>query len=355
MNLYDYSIEKVESNKTKVSIKLNQKQFYYIYDSMYDEYLTQTYDCFVLGILIKAMFSNKSIYVEGPMSERLYNNLSKILIPMLHFCYKELHPIQIFPNTLVADHYDSNKTGFGLSCGIDSLCCLEDLYYKEKREELKLNIACNFHSGGSDNIEQYRLRLEHVSNFLRDNTKLQMLSIESNINDFNVEGFTHEKIHGIKTISFVYLFQKLFKRFYISSGMTFNEFKLVQNPVSFGWIEGFVIPLLSTESTEICLHGCNYTRLYKTYLISKNSIYDNYIDVCINTSKQSQYRNCGGCFKCIRTLLTLECYTDLKRYRNIFDLMKYAKEKNGYIRGLKPDKYVLDSQLLQLLKMKNKI
>lgn len=355
MNLYELHIEHLDNTLTKISTKINQRQLYFTFDSIYNEYVTKTYDSFLIGILLFAMFNKKSIHVDGPVSERLYNNITKNIIPMIHYCYPQFHLIGITAKELVAQHHNSSETGFGLSCGIDSLCCIEDIYYKENNEQLKAGFACNFHSGGSDNVEQYTYRLNHIRNFINTNTTLKLLSIESNLNEFIIPGFTHDKIHGIKTISFVYLFQKLFKRFYISSGMTLREFKLVKNPASYGWMEGYLTPLLSTESTEICLHGTNYTRLYKTYLISKNSTYDNYIDVCINTNSKNMFINCGNCFKCLRTLLTLECYTDIRRYSKIFNLKNYIQHRNSYIKHLQPKIHVLDKQLLELLYSSKKL
>jgi hypothetical protein len=351
MNLNDYKIIKLENNQTKVSIKINDKELYYVFNSDLNNYVTDSYDTFLIGILIYAMYYNLDINIDGSISEKLYNNLTRELIPIINHCYDKLNIIQIKPKNLVSNYYDSKETGFGLSCGIDSLCTLEDVYFKQPIDSLKATYACNFHSGGSDNIEQYRLRLLHVTNFL-NNTKLKLLSIESNISDYVIPYFDHEKIHAFKTISFVYLFQKLFKRFYIASGLTYNETRIMKNPVSFGWIEGVIIPLLSTESLEICLHGNKYSRVEKTNIISKNSLYDNYIDVCIKTDKNSKYLNCGSCFKCIRTLITLEHFTDIKRYSNIFNLTNYYKNKNNYIKKLNPKLLALDAQLVKLIKNK---
>ncbi len=355
MNLYDYKKEYLDNDLLKISIKINQKELYYTFDKKYEEYLVESYDAFLIAILMYAMYNKKSINIDGPISEKLYNNIINQLVPIINIVYPQCNLIRITTKELINTNYNSIETGFGLSCGIDSLSCLDDLYFKQEIPNYKLTYACNFHSGGSDTLEQYRLRLNRVSKFINENTTLKMLAVESNLNDFSIPGFTHEKNHAFKTISFVYLFQKLFKRFYISSGLTFKEYRITTNPISFGWIEGFIIPLLSTENIEMCLHGSNYTRLYKTFMISKNPIYNNAIDVCINSNSKNKFMNCGTCFKCTRTLLTLDCYTNINKYNNIFNLLEFNKIRNKAIKELHPKHHVLDFQLLTLLKLNKKI
>ncbi len=351
MILHDLKKEKISETLCKISAKLDNKELYYIVSSEYEKFLSETYDSFLLAILFYAMYNNQSIHIDGSVSEKLHHNITQTLVPMLHFCYPTLHSIQIKAKELVSKYLENKEVGLALSCGIDSLSCLQDHYFNRK----KITIACNFHSGGSDTLDQYRQRCEHVQKFIQEKTDLSFIGVESNMDDFKLPGFTHEKNHAIKTISFVHLFPTLFKRFYIASGLTFNEYILQVNPITFGWIEGFVIPMLSTESTEICLHGSNYTRLYKTYMISKNNLLDHWIDVCIETKRSSRYTNCGGCFKCARTLLTLECYTHLDRYKKTFDLENYRKNRNSYIKHLDVKKHALDGQLIQLLKRSKRI
>ena len=65
-----------------------------------------------------------------------------------------------------------------------------------------------------------------------------------------------------------------------------------------------VLPLLSTESLDAMSVGSEYARIEKMLRVAE--IPDSYtaLDVCARWNNSSGYRNCGSCWKCLRTLAT---------------------------------------------------
>jgi hypothetical protein len=88
------------------------------------------------------------------------------------------------------------------------------------------------------------------------------------------------------------------------------------------------LPLLSTEVVGVFSAGSEYTRLEKTLRVA--DIEDSYqtLDVCVQEEKAG---NCSTCWKCMRTLLTLEIAGLLDRYKHSFDLQAYRSHHERYI------------------------
>ena len=101
--------------------------------------------------------------------------------------------------------------------------------------------------------------------------------------------------------------------------------------------------MFSTESIEVILHGAQYTRVDKTIIVSNNELSYNHLDVCTNgdyvKNNNSKYINCGECFKCIRTIVTLEMINKLDKYENSFNIEKYKSHKQVYVK-----KYIFDKK-----------
>ena len=54
-----------------------------------------------------------------------------------------------------------------------------------------------------------------------------------------------------------------------------------------------------------------------------------YLNVCVDPSFEG--RNCSVCFKCCRTLLTLELLGVADLYKETFDLEKFRRVRNRYV------------------------
>ena len=81
------------------------------------------------------------------------------------------------------------------------------------------------------------------------------------------------------------------------------------------------------------------------------------MDVCINgnfVNKSNTFLNCSTCWKCLRTLTTLDYYKKLHHYENIFELKKYYKEKDKFLKTLNNND-PLQREIIELYKNNNKI
>ena len=136
----------------------------------------------------------------------------------------------------------------------------------------------------------------------------------------------HQKTHTLTSVR-EFVFQKFFKRYYYaSSGVNYDD---VENAYKYREIDigeysdPILLPLLSTESTEIISDGIQYTRVEKTIRILNCEPVYRYLNVCI--SGDDTHENCSVCSKCCRTLMTLNSIGKLNEFRNLFDIEKYKK------------------------------
>src|SRR5690606_38296213 len=69
------------------------------------------------------------------------------------------------------------------------------------------------------------------------------------------------------------------------------------------------------------------------------------LNVCLITPDNQSIKinekvhNCSSCFKCIRTMASLDVIGQLENYRHVFDLDIYKKNKNKYFGELLYMKY----------------
>jgi hypothetical protein len=71
------------------------------------------------------------------------------------------------------------------------------------------------------------------------------------------------------------------------------------------------------------------TRVEKTELVSAYEPSYRHLNVCVDPDYEGS--NCSVCFKCRRTLLTLEMLGVVDKYSRVFDLKKYRSIRNGYL------------------------
>lgn len=125
--------------------------------------------------------------------------------------------------------------------------------------------------------------------------------------------------------SCVFALQEGIKRYYTPSALSYEEIK------DFGkhyrdydmacFCESYLVPLLSTESLELIVDGCQYKRTQKT----ENIAHWEFAKKHLNLACKKDGINCGYCWKCMRTLAALEAMGKLEEFGAIFDLSAYRK------------------------------
>jgi hypothetical protein len=335
-------LSNLKINKDETTFLVNNKKIFLKYNSGYDKFVSSNYDGALLLVLPVAMRNKENIIIKGSMSYKLFHNIKYYLMKIINIILPECKPIDITVNEFSKETYNSNGIGCGLSCGIDSLCCLQDYYFDMENSSFKLTHVTNFNAGASGNNNTiFNKRISNVEKY-KNETALNLLKVDTNFTSVN--NFSHQKIHIFRNLAIPLFFQKLFCKYYFSSGQSYPDNRIFKNNFTIDDVEvqhilfdPIIMNLISTENLEFIIHGSQYTRHEKTLKVSKNILSHKYLDVCINGKfiENNNLLNCSSCWKCMQTLVTLDYYKKIHYYKDIFNLKEYYKHKNNYLKNLK--------------------
>jgi hypothetical protein len=346
---------KTRDGTAKISCDVDGQELYYSFPSEFAEYVTYSFDCFVLSLLPVALRLGEDMIVKGTMSEELWNNLQYQIIPMTPIFVPKTKIAKVIPNELSSQRLPSEEAvGCALSCGVDSLATFEQRYFSDEcSNSYKITHATNFCVGatGAGEVGQTRFykKLEIIKEYL-SHTDLKFLPVLSNLTDFHRRRFNSKftATYSYRNLAVPLLFPRLFSKFYCSSGFTYEQSWLDHSVYDLALADPYLVPLMSTENVKSILACSSLSRPEKTLLISKNSLSHKYIDVCTYTGKRATTtRNCSFCEKCLRTLVTLDFYGKLEDFKSSFDMPTYFKNKQKYVKNLNKDKH-FDLEILNL-------
>lgn len=188
--------------------------------------------------------------------------------------------------------------------------------------------------------ESYKKDLQMVKKFA-DEVGLPVVTIESNVIKWYNGLMNFGQCAVMINMSVVLSMQKLFGKYYFASTFPIWEFRY--DKYTMEYYESLLLPLLSTESTELMVANPEMTRVAKEKMIFGNPLVQKYLYVCWKemianahpdtdfAKKRDEYLNCTVCDKCLRTLLAIDIMGYIEQYRGIFDINYYYKVKDSYI------------------------
>jgi len=310
---------------------------WYAVDKRYKQYITtEKMDAFVVGLLLFAMRHKEDMEIDGAISERLYHNLSNCYMHILREVIPSLHIINILPRSLDEgkSYRCMNGVGTGFSGGIDSFCTVFDYLFNNTLSNYRIthllfnNVGSHGEWDGSTARNLFNQRYDLLKSFAKE-MGLEFIKVGSNLSEFLQ--FNFPLSHSPRNLSSVLLFQKLFSKYYYSGGVRYRDcFIGPSNDIAYS--DPATVHLLSTETLECISVGSQYSRVEKTMKVSELESSYRWLNVC--WFPDTRGANCSVCSKCCRTLLSLEILGKLENYRSVFDLDKYRKVRNGYIRHI---------------------
>lgn len=339
-------IEVSESDgKVKIQslIEYSDKKEYLWYSipKKFGQYVTtEKLDGFLVGLLLLAMRLGEDIDIKGTVSERLYFNLTHSYMSIIQLLIPGLKKINI--NT---QYLDDGKTAkcegavvTGFSAGVDSFCTVYDHFFNSISPDYKIKHFV-FNNVGSHNEwdsergrELFNSRYDLLKAYPRE-LGIEFIKIDSNLSDILKLDF--QQTHVPRNVSAILMLQKLFAKYYYSSTYQYKD-SVIRRYHDIAIIDPVAVHLLSTETLECISTGCQYSRVEKTRRVAKVSGANRWLNVCVSPS--SDGKNCSTCWKCCRTLLTLEMLGHLKDFEQVFSLDRWQKVKNGYLRRVLGDK-----------------
>jgi hypothetical protein len=314
---------------------------------------TKTMDAFVVGLLLPAMAAGHDLDVRGPISSKLFYNLTHCLIPILKDFIPSCQSIEIEPAALSRDS-EGRAPGVvaGFSGGIDSFCNYYDHSGNRVPEEYRIThfLFNNVGSHGQMSPEQdqavFTERLAVLQRFSQLEKK-SLIAVNSNLDE--VIGMKFERTHTIRNAAVALLMQPICGKFLYASGFSFLETTVRPSPFM-AHLDPVILPLLGTERLECIASGGQHTRVDKTVRAATMEASTQFLDVCVNPWMAKGRLNCSGCWKCLRTELTLAALGKLDLYDKVFDLGLYRKLESYYLIEVLRSRDPLRQEIAELIK-----
>lgn len=337
-NEASYSFDITRNNKTNnIWIKVDKK---------YTSFVSDFSDAALLAMLLPAMVDKDSITVYGKISKHLYDNLNQIQ-ELLCKIIPWLHKIKIEAETVVDQTKIKKEITFaGFSAGVDAFVTLEDYFLKPKSDTKITHLLFN-NLIYNDNISNDKFN--HIKKLV-DQLNLPLIYTRTNLHKiYEKKKIGFEQTHPIRNAVIAHALSNHGVNFLYSSSFPKSEMKIkpwpdlaIANPI--------LLPLISTPNVEVIDVGSEYTRIQKTYRVSKIEYSYDFLDICIGKKHlKSDFYNCSQCYKCMRALVTFEKIGVLEKYNKLFDLNLYYQNKEDYLIKVKNSKQLNDVDLVRFL------
>lgn len=313
-----------------------ENKLWFNVDSAFEEYLTQdVYDAFLVAALFPAMFYGEDIEIKGCVSKRLYKNIMSDVQKIIQIAYPQMKMINIKVGGFKkAEKIKENIIGTGFSGGVDSFATIYDRFEKEEDPEYRLNTLFFFNLGQNGKYDDVRTKV-HVQNLYRhekgfaDEKGMNFILMDSNLFAFYNPEWEYNAGVLCRVVG-ILVFERCVSKYYISSSYSYSSIINIgtyqRTSLLTGLTDPYILPLLSTEGTELIVDGEQYTRTEKTELIASYEPVLRYLNVCVNGDRgDTNAENCSVCDKCLRTLFALDVLNLLPNYASVFNLQKYKK------------------------------
>ncbi len=301
--------------------------------------VTDRIDAFVWGLLFFSMCKGYDIYSEIPITDELYYNLEFHFIDGLSRVNDSLTSIHINAPLCKGSEGSHHIVSTGVSCGVDSLYTIAQ--HEGAPEDQKLNTLAFFNSGSSFKRNDGCLRnpllegrLENAKKFTEE-AGLNFLFVESDIHLLidKYLGYSHVENNTYMALFCIYQIQGAIKNYYYSSGYSYAEFTILREghnaELDSEHYDLLILQMASINGMKFYSTGGNLNRFEKTRVVAKYKLSNKYLNVCVNEA-----HNDSTCFKCARTLLTLDALGVVDDYCEVFDVDYYRAHRLDYIKDM---------------------
>lgn len=289
-------------------------------------------DAFVTVSLIGAMRFGDVLQTAEPVSPRLLSSLDEIQAIYSTWYPDELSPVRIEAAARETDDVPAQEVAVCFTGGVDSFYALlrhlDDLtylMYVEGYDVPRYNTAV---------LEQKRRHTEAVASA----TGTRPITASSNVKAFCLEtGRWGQLTSGPALAAAAQLLAPgTFGRVLVPSGDTYAGLR------PWGY-HPLVDPLWGTEYLSITHVDADTDRMAKTTAIMDSSVAREHLHVCLRSN--ADY-NCGTCYKCVRTMVTLETAGVLGEFSTLPDTLDLDLVRRTPPRGKNEAKYALINRTL---------
>lgn len=317
----------IENKSEEIHIEANQEYANYL--------VIDRIDAIVWGLLLFCINKGYNIESKIPITEDLWYNLEMNFIDILAQ-NPGMHRIKINA-PLIPAMKQGNIVATGISCGIDSLYTIAT-HSDSVPKPYRITHLCFFDAGSHDtgltdnsSFHLFKGRYDLCKAFAEE-YNYGFIFIKNDIHEIikNYGGYSHIENHTYMALSCIYALQPAFSKYYYSSGVSIRDFSCkknnVNNQLDAAHYDLLTLSTASIPNIKFISTGGNVNRIQKTQIISNYAPAYKYLNVCVRSVE-----NDSTCFKCIRTILTLDALGKIDKFKNVFNTEYYKIHKKEYI------------------------
>ncbi len=294
----------------------------------FGDMVSTTNDSSLVALLMPAMEKGDDIQVEGPVSEQLVHTLSGTYQSLLCQVMPSLRRVNIKAPHAAASDATGAGLATGFSGGIDSFSVLGDHWFRPVPARSRLTHLL-YHYVVTPTPETEVLFRERFARLAPTAAKLGLpfVSVQTNVGEFYGARLNFQQTHTPRNVAAALVLQRGLSRYYYASGYAYRDI-FVGATYDLAYSDPIGVPMLSTETMQPASVGGDHRRVEKTLQVAEIPESWNVLDVCVWAREAG---NCSRCWKCLRTLLTLEIGGVLERYSGVFDLRQYRRSRLRYM------------------------
>lgn len=310
----------------KVALSEHEHELWFSVPLHWAEYInSDSMDAFLLALLPVAMSQERALHLHGRVSEKLLYHVNTYLIPLLTLISPRLKSVVVSADEVSTVSVKQGMAGAatGFSGGVDSFSVLADHFLNQPAVSYRINTLL-FNNVGAVPTQRFYEKWEQLSK-VTSLTGLELIPIDSNLAD--LVDLPFQLTHSLRNVACSLLLHGLYDKYYYASTYGYSSTQIAST-YDIAYSDPLSLPLMSTESVTVIPTGGQYSRVEKTRTISTFAPAFEMLNVCVAANRID---NCSACWKCGRTLLTLELLGQLDAFASVFDLEHWHRIRSTYI------------------------
>lgn len=338
---------------------------YLVHSTERDLKPVQTSDHALIALLYPAMLSGRALHFEGVVTDQLLFQIRHDVMPLLAARDERLQPIEITAagQTPAAAGAAASDVGTGYSAGVDSFATLQ--LYSEAHAPASHRISHialfqNTQTATGGFLDGMVARAEDYSALKGLPLSKVSSNIEAVISAVETLGRaeSYRQSHSLRSAASASCLASGLRR-YVFSGSYDYRLVTVAQTVDVAYVDPMLMPLLSTAAFEFVSGCAGMRRFDKTLLVADNAEAWKHLHVCIRRTGaadsqtkgrgRADFINCSSCWKCVRTIFTLELEGKLERFGAVFDLALFERSRKDVVKNLRHRAKMGDGQAVDVL------
>ena len=291
-----------------------------------------------VALLYPAMERGLDLEIDATLSPRLLFHLQRDLPQLLTIYDPGVKRVAVRARAAEGSRgTPSGRVATGFSAGIDSFATLLRHAESDVPRALRVTDLAVFNVGamGDAGAPEVRTLFEKYHERCRAfaaESGYGSVSVSSNLGDFFLrDNVNFARTHTLRNIAAALLAERSLDYFIYASSVPYAGIRAAPSD-DMSDIDPILLPLLSTERLQFLSGVATLSRGEKTALLADNADAQRLLDVCVAAPKTriaAGVRNCSRCFKCRRTLVTLDALGVLDRFGAVFDVDHYRRNRKA--------------------------